>query len=89
MAEVLNHFQGWTHPRSRDHLTMNERYPLDQWLDGQVWSLTQGTDFTETVPNMRSGLRHWAKQYGAKLRTHSLRPQEGPPALIVQALYGD
>lgn len=71
MAEILTDHPGWNHSRSRDHLTMNERYPLDQWLDGQVWYLEQGTDFTEDVATLRSGLRHWAKTlYGSRLRTH-------------------
>ena len=72
MAEVMKDHPGWNHSRSREHLTMNERYPLDQWLDGQVWYLEQGTDFTEDVDTFRSGLRHWAKTlYRSRLRSHS------------------
>jgi hypothetical protein len=70
MASVLNNHPGWQHSRSRDHLTMNERYPLDQWLDGQVWRLVQGEDFTEDIATFRSGLRHWAKTlYSKSLRS--------------------
>jgi len=70
MAEVLENHPGWNHSRSRDHLTMNERYPLDQWLDGRVWYLEQGTDYTEDTETFRSGLRYWAKTlHGVKIRS--------------------
>lgn len=99
MAKVISPDAGWAsaHSRSREHLTMNERYPLDQWLDGQVWFLVQGEDFTEDVATFRSGLRHWAKVlYNKSLRSKKgYRPdslnQPGfnftvPTAITIQAL---
>lgn len=74
---------------------MAERYPLSDWLDGQIWELEAGADFTETIPNFRSGLRHWAKAHGARLRTSVMRridrsgetPEIMVVGLVVQALY--
>jgi len=76
---------------------MDERYPLDDWFDGQIWLLEQGVDFTENVPTFRAGLRYWARTlHQVRLRTQTryrkgdhLSPTFDPKiktAIVVQAI---
>jgi len=60
---------------------MNERYPLDQWLDGQVWELDTGVDFVEDVPTFRSGLRYWAKLLYGKRITSRIGKRANDPGV--------
>ncbi len=46
------------------------RYPWDEWLDGQAWQLTQGSDFKCSVSTFRQTAAAHARQKGGRVRTH-------------------
>lgn len=56
-------------------------YAWDKWLNGEVWVLVQGEDFTGTLAGMRSGAYSAAHRRGLGLSTAI---QDGN--LIVQAV---
>lgn len=58
MAEILESFD---FPRKK------WLYPTDEWLDGRIWKLTRGADFTGKVGSMDQYLRHAAKRMGVKV----------------------
>lgn len=59
------------------------KYPWNEWLDGQIWSLVQGTDFTGPPNNMRNAASAAAKVRGLKIRTsvqeNTVFVQANPP----------
>jgi hypothetical protein len=42
------------------------KYPWNEWLDGQVWKLVQGTDFDTAPEAFRDTARHYAIRHGLK-----------------------
>ena len=46
-----------------------KRYPWRMWLDGQVWELTQGEDFSCSITGMRVAARQAASRRGLGMRT--------------------
>jgi len=66
MAEKLEEYE-FKNQRS----TGKGKYPWDQWLDGDVWQLTHGEDFTTEVANFRSWAYHNARKRGGTLRTNN------------------
>jgi hypothetical protein len=48
------------------------RYPWDEWLDGSVWELEQGRDFTSKVPTFRANAQTQARKRGGAIRTRLL-----------------
>lgn len=72
MARVLEDFDFRKRPHSR--------HPWDTWLDGQVWELRQGVDFSSEPPNMRGAAHAAAAKRGLTVRT-SIRG----PVLTLQA----
>src|ERR1043166_1760081 len=62
------------------------RYPWDQWLDGSVWQLFPGEDFTAKSSTMLGAARSHAKRLGGTLRTRSIR--EGDRDTIVLQFVG-
>ena len=57
------------------------KYPWDQWLNGNVWELLEGVDFTNDLQRMRVQTYVAAGKRGLKARTS----QSGPNKLIIQA----
>jgi len=47
------------------------QYPWNQWLDGQVWLLTRGQDFSEEMDlrNFQSQATNKGRERGLKVRT--------------------
>lgn len=45
------------------------KYPVDEWLDGDIWSLEQGTDFDVSITAVRQALMASANRRGLKLQT--------------------
>lgn len=45
------------------------RYPWDQWLDGQVWELVSGEDFTAKPPTLKANAQLQAKKRNGRVRT--------------------
>lgn len=48
------------------------RYPWDEWLDGSVWELEVGRDFTSKVPTFRANAQIQARKRGGAIRTRLL-----------------
>lgn len=44
-------------------------YDWDTWLNGSVWELQQGVDFTAKVSSVRSAAVNYGKRYGFKVKT--------------------
>lgn len=63
MAKVVKDFPG---------TKRGGTYPWDKWLDGQVWELTRGKDFTVSIVNFRSMVYCESKRRGLTARV-SLR----------------
>lgn len=49
-----------------------QRYPWDQLMNGQVWQLTRGEDYTAKTPTVLANARAQAKRRGGTLRTRTL-----------------
>lgn len=52
------------------------RYPWDEWLDGRVWELVAGEDFTAKVPTLKANAQLQAKKRNGRVRTRQLREGE-------------
>ncbi|MHB8742553.1 MAG: hypothetical protein ACYC9L_05445 [Sulfuricaulis sp.] len=46
------------------------RYPWDEWLDGNIWELLKGEDFT-SIESFRSSAQTQAKKMGGRVRTET------------------
>lgn len=58
-------------------------YPWTEWMDGSIWRIRRGVDFTCSIPSMRSSLIQRARRYGVKVRTTA----EAGSDLIVFQFY--
>jgi hypothetical protein len=45
------------------------KYPWSTWLDGQLWELTPGVDFTVPVVNFQAMAHRYANNYDMRIRT--------------------
>lgn len=61
-------------------------YPWDEWLDGRVWELTVGEDFTGRIDSMRSAASNAAINIGRTVRTRVNREKT---LLFIQNLPND
>lgn len=59
------------------------RYPWDEWLDGSVWELVPGDDFTAKPATFRSIAQAQAKKRGGRIRTKAVE-MDGRDALVIQ-----
>lgn len=48
------------------------RYPWEQWLDGQVWQLAKGDDYTSKATTVIANARTQAKRRGGAVCTRLL-----------------
>jgi hypothetical protein len=78
MAEVLEDFSFTNRAEG-----FPVRYDWDSWLDGQVWKLKQGEDFTISLVNLRNSVFVAASKRNLKVRT-TTNKEEG--TVIIQAL---
>lgn len=46
-----------------------DRYPWTDWLDGQLWELKRGEDFTITTAGFVSAVHHAARESNMRVRT--------------------
>jgi len=76
MAAVLGSFPPG--PRGRAPI-----YPWDRWLDGQVWELEHGQDFTLDRESFRRAAQVIARRRGLTLKTSVPR---GGSTVIMQAV---
>ncbi len=58
------------------------QYPWGEWLDGNIWKLTAGVDFTCKPGSMRTNTWKAAKAHGVSVRTS----MPGDGSLILQAI---
>jgi hypothetical protein len=54
---------------------------FDRWLDGKVWKLEQGRDFTSTVHSFQSQLRKAASRRGKRFKYSD----QGDGVIVIQA----
>lgn len=59
----------------------NYKYPLSQWLDGQVWELTQGVDY-EDFNKFRSA----AYAFGSRHHLNVCIRKTGPDTIAIQSV---
>jgi len=61
-------------------------YPWDEWLDGSVWELTEGEDFTSKIPTIRMNAKVQAKKRAGNVRTRVLKGEDddSPAKLVIQ-----
>jgi hypothetical protein len=59
------------------------RYPWDEWLDGSVWLLSHGEDYTAKTATFRSIASTQAKKRGGRIRTRT-HDAEGRDSVVIQ-----
>ena len=59
------------------------RYPWDEWLDGGVWELMGGEDFTSKTSTFRANAQLQAKKRGGRTKSR-LITSDGRDAVILQ-----
>lgn len=60
------------------------KYPWEQWLDGTIWHLEHGKDFSVEVESMRVNIYTAAERRDLKVRT-SVEGED----IVMQAYEGD
>jgi hypothetical protein len=60
-----------------------QHYPWEEWLDGNVWQLDRGTDYTAKANTIITNARTQARRRGGSVRTRLLR-QNGDEAIVLQ-----
>ena len=65
------------------------KYPYDQWLNGKVWKLLEGTDYKCSLGSMRACVSAAAKRRGLVARTNVILKGKGLfiQAILPQPLY--
>lgn len=74
MARVIEQFTASTRAT---------KYP-EEWLNGQIWELVSGEDFTGPTPSLRSALYGMAKRRGGSVVTRTLKAAGEPDVVQVQ-----
>jgi len=65
-------------------LSSNARYRWDEWLDGGVWRLVQGDDYTASTNSLIAAARDKAGRMGGTVRTRREHDEAGNEGVIVQ-----
>lgn len=63
--------------------TSTSRYPWEQWLDGNVWQLFKGEDYTARDETLLSNARTQARRRSGKVRTRKL-VEAGKASVVLQ-----
>jgi len=77
MAEILDDFE------FQGRGGFQQKYPYDQWLNGKVWKLLEGTDYECSIGSIRACVYTAAKRRGMVARTNLIMEGKG---LIIQAV---
>jgi hypothetical protein len=75
MAEILE-----DHNFSRNKT--RSIYPYDEWLDGRIWKLLEGTDYEASLESLRACIYAAAKRRGVMVQTSAIMDGAG---IVVQA----
>ena len=59
-----------------------KKYPWDEWLDGRIWKLTRGSDFSISAVNMRTTIYARALRRGLRA---SVSVKEDSTIIVMQA----
>ncbi|MFD4196634.1 hypothetical protein [Amycolatopsis thermoflava] len=82
MAVVREDLESLPEPsKHRGEPYQGDKYPWDLWLDGRVWQLEQGTDFTLPMATFRTSAHRAATKRGLRAPTRKIA--EG--VLLIQA----
>ena len=60
------------------------RYPWTDWLDGSVWELVHGEDFTSKLPTFRANAQIQAKRRNGRVRSRAVTAADGREAVVIQ-----
>ena len=63
------------------------RYPWEEWLDGDVWELSLGQDIKSNPRTFRSSAITQAKQRGGKVRTRLVKTAPDDPGRLYVQFY--
>lgn len=63
-------------------LAASVRYPWDEYLDGSIWELVRGEDYTAKTQTFLGNARSRAKRLGGTLRTRALRKNDSEVVVI-------
>lgn len=74
MAERLDAFPGLS----------TRRYPWEEWLNGDVWQLFAGEDYTSKTRTIIAGARARAKRMDGGLRTRLFEEESGRESVVLQ-----
>ncbi len=77
MARQLDEFPEHLHYRPQN----TSRFPWDEWLDGSVWELLAGEDYTVKTRSFRSNAQSVARKRQGRLRSALLPEGKG---LVIQ-----
>lgn len=65
MSKIANDFQFAKSGRP-------EKYPWEEWSDGQTRVITRGVDFTCEVDSIQNNIHVWARRNSLKARTQKV-----------------
>jgi hypothetical protein len=78
MARVIDNFPA---------TATQSRYPWDEWLDGRVWELVAGEDFTSKPETFRQNAAIQAQRRGGKSKTRMV--EDGDRHIVVLQMQRD
>jgi hypothetical protein len=79
MARKVEEFPDASPPASK--------YPWPQWLDGGVWELVPGQDFTGSPATFRSNAIAQANKREGKVRTRRIKDARGGERFYLQFVH--
>ena len=79
MARIVDSFPART----------GSRYPWPEWLDGRIWELERGVDFTASPTSIRTSAMHAATRRGIKVRVSQKKNKVYVQALVKQAVASE
>ena len=59
------------------------KYPWREWMDGRIWKIVKGKDYTISTQQMRNSMRDAAKKHGKSIRTEVV---DDGKAIVFQAV---
>jgi hypothetical protein len=59
------------------------RYPWDEWLNGEVWQLERGVDYSAKTTTVMANARGKAKNLGGMVRLRTLN-ENGRESVVIQ-----